>query len=60
MAIDFSPYGFTAKADASGIDLKVRVFLFDINYHKLPANFHKLLLVSIRVRLRDKGKCAAE
>ena len=60
MAIDFSPYGFTAKADASGIDLKVRVFLFDINYHKLPANFHKLLLVSIRVRFRDKGKCAAE
>ena len=33
MAIDFSPYGFTAKADASCVDLKVRVFLFDINYH---------------------------
>ena len=40
--------------------MAIRVFLFDINYHKLPANFHKLLLVSIRVRLRDKGKCAAE
>ena len=23
--LDFSPFGFTAKADASGVDLKVRV-----------------------------------
>ena len=22
--VDFSPYGFTAKADASGVDLKVQ------------------------------------
>ena len=28
MAIDFSPYGFTAKADASDVDLKVHVFYF--------------------------------
>ena len=51
MVIDFSPYGLTAKADASGVDLKVRglftiihVYFFDTNCHKLPINFHKLLL----------------
>ena len=27
MAIDFSPYGFTAKADASDVDLKVHVLI---------------------------------
>ena len=33
-SLDFSPFGFTAKADASGVDLKVR-----------PANFVCLLAV---------------
>ena len=28
--LDFSPFGFTAKADASGVDLKVRVAQDDI------------------------------
>ena len=32
--LDFSPFGLTAKADASGVDLKVRVAQDDISWRK--------------------------
>ena len=38
--LDFSPFGFTAKADVSGVDLKVRVAQDDrslwVNFYIIP------------------------
>ena len=38
MDIAFGSYGLTAKADASGVDLKVYVKNKNINCRKLPVN----------------------
>ena len=36
--LDFSPFGFTAKADTSGVDLKVRASDLKVRYAQHDTN----------------------